>query len=177
MSRVGKLPVAIPDGVTVEHADRMITVKGKKGELTLALTGAVNVAVKDGAVQVDPANDSKESRAMWGTTRANINNMMQGVTEGFSKTLEVNGVGYRSAVQNNVITLSLGFSHEVKYVLPEGVEAKVDKQTTLMLSGYDKQKVGQVAAEIRALRKPEPYKGKGVRSQGEYVRMKEGTKK
>ncbi len=177
MSRVGKLPVAIPDGVTVEHAGNNITVKGKKGELVLGLTGDVNVEVKDGSVVVQPANDSKQSRSMWGTTRSNISNMVQGVSEGFTKTLEIKGVGYRTSVQNNVITLLLGFSHEVKYVLPEGVEAKVDKQTTVILSGVDKQKVGQVAAELRELRKPEPYKGKGVRYQGEYVRMKEGKKK
>lgn len=177
MSRVGKLPVAIPSGVTVEHTGQHITAKGKKGELSLGLTGAVTVEVQNGEVVVTPANDSKESRSMWGTTRANISNMVQGVSEGFSKTLEVNGVGYRCAVQNNLLTISLGFSHEVKYVLPKGVEASVDKQTVITLSGADKQKVGQVASEIRALRKPEPYKGKGVRYQGEYVRMKEGKKK
>lgn len=177
MSRVGKLPVPIPGGVTVEHKGRRITIKGKKGELALPLTADVKVEVKDGAVTVQPADDGKRSRAMWGTTRANVSNMMKGVSEGFVKTLEVNGVGYRAAVQKNMLSLSLGFSHEIKYVLPQGVEAQVDKQTTIILSGADRQKVGQVAAEIRELRKPEPYKGKGVRYQGEYVRMKEGKKK
>ena len=177
MSRLGKLPVAIPEKVEISFQDNRIQVKGPKGELSTMITGDVNVSVDDGQVWVKPANDGKRARAMWGTVRSNVLNLVQGVTEGYSKTLEVNGVGYRCAVQGNVLTLSLGFSHDVKYVMPEGVECKVDKQTTIIISGIDKQKVGQVAAELRALRKPEPYKGKGVKYADEQIRRKEGKKK
>lgn len=177
MSRVGKLPVAIPSGVTAEVGSQAITVKGKKGALTLGLTGDVTVTVDNGQVLVAPANDSARSRAMWGTTRANIHNMVHGVSEGFVMRLEIQGVGYRAAVEGNVLTLTLGYSHEIKFMIPEGVKAEVDKQTLIALSGYDRQLLGQVAAEIRRLRKPEPYKGKGVRYEGEKVRKKEGKKK
>ena len=177
MSRMGKNPVVIPEKVNVDLKDQAINVKGPKGELNMLLTGLVNVTVDGGQIVVKPANDSKEARSMWGTTRSNLQNMVQGVSEGFTRDLEVRGVGFRASVQNGILTLSLGFSHEVKYVIPEGIEIKVDKQTMLSISGANKQRVGQVAAEIRALRKPEPYKGKGVRYTDEYVRMKEGKKK
>lgn len=181
MSRLGKLPVALPEKVEVSLASSEVKVKGPKGELSTRITGDVTVSVDDGQVWVKPANDSKRSRAMWGTVRSNISNLVQGVTEGFSKTMELHGVGYRCALANvkgkNVLTLSLGFSHEVKYVMPEGIECKVDKQTVIEISGADKQKVGEVCATIRKLRKPEPYKGKGVRFAGEQVRRKEGKKK
>jgi large subunit ribosomal protein L6 len=177
MSRVGKLPVALPQGVTAEFNGKTMTVKGKKGQLSLPITSAVNVKVENNEIVVQPANDSKVSRAMWGTTRANVRNMVVGVTDGFTQVLEVKGVGYRLAVAGKALSLSLGFSHEVRYAIPEGIEMSVDKQTILTISGINKQLVGQVAAEIRELRKPEPYKGKGVRYQGEYVPMKEGKKK
>lgn len=177
MSRLGKLPVAIPEKVEVNLQDTTIVAKGPKGELSTRITGDVNVTIDNGEVWVKPANDSKRARSMWGTIRSNVANLVQGVSEGFTKTLEVNGVGYRCAVQKDVLTLSLGYSHEIKYVMPEGVDCQVDKQTTVILSGADKQKVGQVAAEIRALRKPEPYKGKGVKYADEIIRRKEGKKK
>jgi large subunit ribosomal protein L6 len=177
MSRVGKLPVAIPEGVNVDLKDDRITVKGKGGELSTAITGLVNVSVNDGEIVVQPANDTKRSRAMWGTTRSNIQNLVQGVTEGFSKRLEIQGVGFRAAVQNDVLTLALGYSHDIKYIIPQGITIKAEKPTTLLISGADKQQVGQVAAEIRELRKPEPYKGKGVRFEDERIHMKEGKKK
>lgn len=177
MSRLGKLPVAIPEKVEVSVEPTAVKVKGPKGELSTVITGDVNISIDDGQVWVKPANDGKRARAMWGTVRSNISNLVQGVTEGFSKSLEVNGVGYRCAVQQNILTLSLGYSHEIKYVMPEGVDCKVDKQTSITISGADKQRVGQVAAELRALRKPEPYKGKGVKYADETIRRKEGKKK
>lgn len=177
MSRVGKLPVAIPSQVNVGIADNQVVVKGSKGELKLSLTGDVQVSVDDGKVWVKPANDSTRSRAMWGTVRATLQNMVKGVSEGFTVRLEIRGVGYRAAVEKKILTMSLGFSHEIKYLIPDGITVAVDKQTVLAISGYDKQKVGQVAAEIIRLRKPEPYKGKGVRVEGQNVRTKEGKKK
>jgi large subunit ribosomal protein L6 len=177
MSRVGKNPVTIPEGVTVDITDKAVTVKGKGGELSTQILGNVKVTMEEGAVKVAPANNSKFARSMWGTVRSNIQNLVTGITEGFVKDLELRGVGYRVAQKGQVLILSLGFSHDVYFVLPEGVAAKVDKQTFINLSGANKQLVGQVAAEIRALRKPEPYKGKGVRYVGEYVRIKEGKKK
>ena len=177
MSRLGKLPVEIPAKVEVTLNEDSIRIKGPKGELSTLITGDVNVRVDDGKVWVQPANDSSRSRAMWGTVRSNVNNLVKGVTEGFSKTLEITGVGYKTAINKDVLTLSLGFSHEVKYVMPAGITCTVDKQTTVVITGADKQKVGQVASELRALRKPEPYKGKGVRYSTEIVRRKEGKKK
>lgn len=177
MSRVGKLPVAIPSGVTVDIKNDHIAVKGKNGELKTLITGDVKVTIDDGKVVVAPANDSKRARAMWGTVRANLNNVIKGVTEGFKRDLEINGVGYRAAVQGEVLSLSLGYSHEIKYMIPKGIKIAVDKQTALSITGNDKQRVGQVAAEIRSLRGPEPYKGKGVKYSDERIRRKEGKKK
>jgi large subunit ribosomal protein L6 len=177
MSRLGKLPVAIPASVSVNIADTYIAIKGPKGELKTVVTGDVSVTFDEGNVWVKPANDTKRARAMWGTVRSNVNNIVQGVTTGFKKELEINGVGFRSAVAGNVLTLFLGFSHEIKYIVPEGIDVKCEKPTLIVITGACKQRVGQVAAEIRALRKPEPYKGKGVRYVGEYVRIKEGKKK
>jgi len=177
MSRVGKLPVEIPASVTVRLENNEAVVKGAKGELKTFITGDVTVTIDDGKVWVKPANDSKRSRSMWGTTRSNLNNLVKGVSEGFTKNLELVGVGYRCAISGSVLTMSLGFSHEIKYIIPEGIAIKSDKPTALSISGIDRQKVGQVAAEIRALRKPEPYKGKGVRYEGEKIHMKEGKKK
>ncbi len=177
MSRLGKLPVTIPDKVTVNVGANSITVKGPKGELSTNVTADVVVSITDGKVWVKPANDSQVSRAMWGTVRANVKNLVEGVTNGYKKQLDINGVGYRAAAQGQILTLALGFSHEIKYIIPAGITVTVDKQTTVFLAGADKQRLGQVAAEIRALRGPEPYKGKGIKYSTETIRRKEGKKK
>lgn len=177
MSRLGKLPVAIPDKVTVTASAQFITVKGPKGELKTPVNDDVKIEVKDGKFIVQPANDSKQARAMWGTVRSNVKNLVEGVTNGYKKQLDISGVGFRAAAQGQILTLSLGFSHEVKFVVPAGITITVEKQTTLILAGSDKQKLGQVAAEIRSLRAPEPYKGKGIKYSDEQVRRKEGKKK
>lgn len=178
MSRVGKAPVAIPSGVTVNVNGLDIAVKGKNGELKQKLSPDVTVEVKDGNVIILPIDkDSQRARAMWGTYRNVIRNMVEGVSAGFTTKLEINGVGYRAAVDKNYLTIALGFSHEIKYAIPAGIEIKCEKPTSIAISGADKRMVGQVASEIRALRKPEPYKGKGVRYENEYVRRKEGKKK
>lgn len=178
MSRVGKLPVAIPSGVTVSVTGQDVVVKGAKSELKTRVASEVTVEVKDGKVRVLP-RDKKDprTRAMWGTSRNVIRNMVEGVSKGFSKRLEINGVGFRASVEKGILTIALGFSHEIKYAIPQGIEIKAEKPTLIVISGADKRVVGQVAAEIRELRKPEPYKGKGVRYEGEYVRQKEGKKK
>jgi large subunit ribosomal protein L6 len=177
MSRIGKLPITVPSGVQVDIKDRLVTVKGQKGQLQQKIVGDVNVTLNNGEVKVDPANDSKRARAMWGMSRTLINNMITGVTDGFTKRLEIRGVGFRAAVDGKILSLSLGFSHEIKYAIPEGITIVAEKPTLLVISGTDTQKVGQVAALLRSLRKPEPYKGKGVRYEGERVIMKEGKKK
>lgn len=177
MSRLGKLPVAVPDKVTVAVSADAVTVKGPKGELKTVINDDVTVEVKDGKVWVKPGNDSQQARAMWGTVRANVKCLVEGVTTGYKKQLDISGVGYRAAAQGQILTLQLGFSHEVKYIVPTGVTITVDKQTTIHLAGPDKQKVGQVAAEIRSLRGPEPYKGKGIKYNDEIIRRKEGKKK
>jgi large subunit ribosomal protein L6 len=177
MSRLGKLPVAIPDKVTVNVGSDAITIKGPKGELSTVVSSDVVVSITDGKVWVKPANDSQRSRAMWGTVRANVKNLVEGVTNGYKKQLDINGVGYRASAQGQILTLALGYSHEIKYFIPAGITVTVDKQTIVHLSGADKQKLGQVAAEIRSLRPPEPYKGKGIKYSTETVRRKEGKKK
>jgi large subunit ribosomal protein L6 len=177
MSRVGKNPVTVPQGVTVQIAGRKLTAKGKLGELSIALSEQVNVALENGHVTVKPANDSKQARIMWGTVRNLVSNMVKGVTDGFSKTLDINGVGYRAAVQGKTLQLQLGFSHDVVYPIPADIAIKVEKPTQITVSGADKQRVGQVAAEIRGFRKPEPYKGKGIKYSTETIRRKEGKKK
>ena len=178
MSRVGKKPVAIPSGVTVTVNSGEIAVKGGKGELKAKLAPEVTVEVAGSNVIVLPVNkEDKRSRAMWGTTRNQVNNMVEGVSKGFTMELEIQGVGFRAAVDKNYLTLALGFSHEIKFAIPEGIAIACPKPTEIVITGYDKKLVGQVAAEIRSLRKPEPYKGKGVRRKGEYVRKKEGKKK
>lgn len=178
MSRVGKNPVAIPSGVTVNVSASEIAVKGGKGELKTALAREVIVEVKDGKVHVRPVDkNNKRARAMWGMSRNLIRNMVEGVANGYTVKLEINGVGFRAASDKNFLTLALGFSHEIKYAIPAGIEIKCEKPTLVAISGFDKRLVGQVASEIRALRKPEPYKGKGVRYEGEFVRHKEGKKK
>ena len=177
MSRTGKKPVAPVSGVTITTADRKVTVKGPKGEQSLTLMDIVNVKQGEHGLMVEPANDTKEANAAWGTTRALINNMVVGVTKGFEKKLIIQGVGFRAALQGKDLKLSLGFSHDVVYHTPEGIKIAVTTPTEVVVSGSDKQQVGQVAANIRAYRKPEPYKGKGVRYDGEYIARKEGKKK
>ncbi len=177
MSRVGKHPVALPKGVTVDIAGQNLKAKGKLGELTLVVDNDIEAKLADGTVRLTPRSDSKRALTMWGTTRALVNNMVKGVADGFTVNLEINGVGFRAAVQGKVLQLQLGFSHEVKYPIPDGITMKCEKPTSIAISGADRQKVGQVAAEIRSLRPPEPYKGKGIKYDTEVVRRKEGKKK
>jgi large subunit ribosomal protein L6 len=177
MSRVGKYPVTVPSGVTVEIANRMLKAKGKLGELSLRLSEEVEAKLEDGKVVVTPRSETKRARTLWGTTRALVNNMVGGVSKGFSKTLEISGVGYRAQVQGKNLQLQLGFSHDVIYPIPAGVTIKCEKPTQITISGADRQRVGQVAAEIRAFRKPEPYKGKGIKYDNERILRKEGKKK
>lgn len=177
MSRVGKYPVALPQGVTAEVKGGQVAVKGKMGNLALAVPSEVEVKVAEGKVAISMRQDTTRSRVLWGTTRNNINNMVKGVTEGFKEVLEIEGVGFRAALAGKDLVLQIGFSHEVKFHIPEGITIKVDKQTVLTITGIDKQKVGQVAAEIRGLKAPEPYKGKGIHYVGERIRRKEGKKK
>lgn len=177
MSRIGKKPVAIPDGVTANIDSGVMTVKGPKGTLTLTLVDDIAYAIDNGQVSVKPANDTKRARAFWGMQRTLVSNLITGVTEGYTKTLEITGVGYRATAQGKTLKLQLGYSHDVDYAVPEGIEIKTPDNTTVLISGIDKQKVGQVAAEIRRWRKPEPYKGKGIKYRGEFIFRKEGKKK
>jgi large subunit ribosomal protein L6 len=177
MSRIGKRPVAIPSGVTADIANGTLSVKGPKGVLTMSLADEVTYKVEDDSIQVQPANDTKRARAFWGMQRTLVQNLMTGVTEGYSKTLLITGVGYRANAQGKNLKLQLGYSHDVDFAVPEGIEIKTPDNTTIEISGIDKQQVGQVAAEIRRWRKPEPYKGKGIKYRGEYIFRKEGKKK
>ena len=177
MSRVGKQPVIIPSGIEANILNNEILVKGQKGELKKELSPLVNVTKKEDKILRTPQNDSKDAKAAWGLFRTIINNMVVGVKDGFNKVLEINGVGYRASIAENILTLQLGFSHDIKLAIPDDIEVKCTKPTELVISGIDKQKVGQFAAEIRSLRKPEPYKGKGVKYQEEIIRRKEGKKK
>ena len=177
MSRIGKKPVSIPDGVTATVDGQIVTAKGPKGELKYVVNDEVLVAMEDGAVNVQPRNQSKDARSKWGMSRTIISNIMEGVKNGFERKLEINGVGYRAAMQGKNIQLSLGYSHEVVYSVPEGVSAACPKPTEIVLNGIDKQQLGQVAAEIREFRPPEPYKGKGVKYAEETIIRKEGKKK
>jgi len=177
MSRIGKKPVTIPSGVTLTQDGQKVTVKGPKGELSFSLPKAVSGKLDGETFVTTPADDSKTSMAMWGMSRTMVANLIEGVTEGYKKNLELKGVGYRAQMKGTDLTMQLGFSHDVNYTPPAGITIEAPKPTQIIVSGIDKQKVGQVAAEIRAYRKPEPYKGKGVRYVGEYVRMKEGKKK
>ena len=177
MSRIGKNPVEIPSGVEVTIANDLLTAKGGKGTLTVPLHEAVSVSQGDGKVVVAPRDESKRAQTMWGTVRSLVNNAIVGASEGFVKRLEIRGVGYRAAVQGRTLNLQLGYSHDIGYAIPEGIEIKCERPTLIEVSGASKQQVGQVASEIRAFRKPEPFKGKGVRYADEYVRSKEGKKK
>jgi len=177
MSRIGKKAVAVPSGVTANVEGQTIKVKGPKGALQIALPDDVTVKLDKGAVKVDPRSETKRARAMWGTSRTLVANIIAGVTKGFEERLEITGVGYRAAVQGKKLQLSLGYSHDVVYPIPEGIAIATPKPTEIVVTGIDKQKVGQVAAEIRGFRRPEPYKGKGVKYAGEYIFRKEGKKK
>ena len=177
MSRIGKRPVPVPGGVTAAIADGTLSVKGPKGTLTLSLRDEISYVLDEGSITVKPANDSKQARAFWGMQRTLVSNLVTGVTEGYTKVLEITGVGYRANSQGKNLKLQLGYSHDVDFAIPEGIEVKTPDNTTIEISGIDKQKVGQVAAEIRRWRKPEPYKGKGIKYRGEYIFRKEGKKK
>ena len=177
MSRIGKKPVAIPSGVTANIENGTLSVKGPKGTLSLGLSDLIDYKVEGSEISVTPANDTKQARSFWGMQRTLVSNLVEGVTEGFTKVLEISGVGCRAQAQGNKLKLQLGYSHDVDLDVPQGVEVKTPDQTTVEISGIDKQAVGQFAAEIRRWRKPEPYKGKGIKYRGEYVFRKEGKKK
>jgi large subunit ribosomal protein L6 len=177
MSRVGKYPVEIPQGVQVAIAGRLLTAKGQLGELKLQLTEHVEAVVEDGKVTVAPHGEARQARVMWGTTRALIANMVKGVSSGYTKSMEITGTGYRASVQGKNLELSLGYSHQVVYPIPEGIKITCERPTAIKVEGVDKRLVGQVAAEIRGFRGPEPYKGKGIRYTTEQIRRKEGKKK
>jgi large subunit ribosomal protein L6 len=177
MSRIGKKAVAIPSGVTANIEGQTVKVKGPKGALELVLPDEVSCTMDKGSIKVDPRSETKRARSMWGTSRTLVSNLITGVTKGFESKLEINGVGYRAALQGKNLQLSLGYSHDVIYAIPAGIAITTPKPTEVVVTGIDKQKVGQVAAEIRGFRKPEPYKGKGVKYAGEFIFRKEGKKK
>jgi large subunit ribosomal protein L6 len=177
MSRIGKKAVPIPSGVTANVEGQTVKVKGPKGALQVVLPDEVTVKMEGGGVKVNPRNETKRARSMWGTSRTLVNNLVTGVTKGYERKLEITGVGYRAALQGKNLQIALGYSHDVIYPVPEGIAIATPKPTEILVSGIDKQKVGQVAAEIRAFRPPEPYKGKGVKYADEYIFRKEGKKK
>ena len=177
MSRIGKKAVPVPTGVTATIDNGTLSVKGPKGTLSLQLREEISYAVEGDTISVQPANDTKQARAFWGMQRTLVQNLVTGVTEGFTKKLLITGVGYRAAAQGRNLKLQLGYSHDVNVDVPEGIEVKTPDATTVEISGSDKQKVGQLAAEIRRWRKPEPYKGKGIKYDGEFIFRKEGKKK
>ena len=177
MSRIGKAPVIIPQGVTVDVAGGVLTTKGKLGSLRLVVNHEVEAAVKDGKVVITPKSETKHARMTWGTVRALVNNMVHGVATGYTVNLDINGVGYRAAVQGKNLVLQLGYSHDVTFPIPPDVKIACEKPTAIAISGADRQRVGQVAAEIRSFRGPEPYKGKGIKYATETIRRKEGKKK
>ncbi|GAA4213066.1 50S ribosomal protein L6 [Sphingomonas endophytica] len=177
MSRIGKKAVPIPSGVTATRNGNELSVKGPKGTLSMPLSDLITYDVQSDAIGVQPANDTKRARAFWGMQRTMVQNLVTGVTEGFSKKLLITGVGYRAAAQGKTLKLQLGYSHDVNIDVPEGIEVKTPDATTVEISGADKQRVGQLAAEVRRWRKPEPYKGKGIKYDGEYIFRKEGKKK
>ena len=177
MSRIGKKPVAVPSGVTANVSGQTVTAKGPKGELKFVVNEEVLVKLDDGQVAVEPRDESKSARSKWGMSRTQIVNIMNGVKDGFEKRLEISGVGYRAAMQGKNLRLQLGYSHDVNIAVPEELTVATPDQTTVVISGNDRQKVGQLAAEIRRWRKPEPYKGKGIKYRGEYIFRKEGKKK
>ncbi len=177
MSRIGKNPVELPDGVSVAVSGLQVTVKGKLGELSAVFTDDVDIVASESNVSVNPRGNSIMARKMWGTTRAVINNLVLGVSQGFRRNLVISGVGYRAAIQGNELVMQLGYSHEVRHGIPDGIKINCPDQTHITVEGNDKQRVGQTAADIRAYRKPEPYKGKGIKYEDEYILRKEGKKK
>lgn len=177
MSRIGKVPVTVPGGVTASASEGVLSVKGAKGVLTMPMIDDLDYGIADGSITVKLINDSKRARAFWGMHRTLVQNLVTGVTEGFTKTLEITGVGYRAAVQGKNLRLQLGYSHDVNLDIPEGLTVATPDQTTVVITGNDRQRVGQFAAEIRRWRKPEPYKGKGIKYRGEFIFRKEGKKK
>jgi large subunit ribosomal protein L6 len=177
MSRIGKVPVPVPAGVTATIEGRQLSVKGPKGILSLQMRDEISYQVEDGGITVKPANDTKQARAFWGMQRTLVQNLVTGVTEGFTKTLEITGVGYRAAMQGKNLRLQLGYSHDVNIEVPADLTVATPDPTTVVISGSDAQRVGQLAAEIRQWRKPEPYKGKGIKYRGEFIFRKEGKKK
>ena len=177
MSRVGKKPVPVPSGVTANVEGQTVKVKGPKGALQLVLHNDVAATLEKGAIKIDPRSETKRARALWGTSRTLVANLIAGVTKGFERRLEIAGVGYRAAVQGKNLQIALGYSHDIVYPIPEGITIAAPKPTEIVVTGIDRQKVGQVAAEIRDFRKPEPYKGKGIKYAGEYIFRKEGKKK
>src|SRR5467141_228850 len=177
MSRIGKKPVPIPSGVTASVEGQTVKMKGPKGALQFVVPDEIVVKMDQGAIKVDPRSDTKRARAMWGTSRTLVDNLVTGVTKGFESKFEITGVGYRATLQGKNLQIALGYSHDVIYPIPDGIAIVAPKPTEIVVTGIDKQKVGQVAAEIRAFRPPEPYKGKGVRYSGEYIFRKEGKKK
>jgi large subunit ribosomal protein L6 len=177
MSRIGKKPVILPKNVTAAVDGQKVTVKGPKGELSLTLVEDVEAKLEDGGITVMPRSDSKRARSMWGMSRSMVENLVKGTTNGFTRTLEITGVGYRAAMEGKSLKLQLGYSHDIFYPVPEGIQIVTPKPTEIIITGIEKDRVGQVAAEIREFRGPEPYKGKGVRYQGEFIFRKEGKKK
>ncbi|MBT5457255.1 MAG: 50S ribosomal protein L6 [Rhodospirillaceae bacterium] len=177
MSRIGQNPVSVPSGVTVDIAGQIVTAKGKLGELSLTLVDDVEITKSEDSLVVKPRGDTQRARTMWGTTRSLLQNIVTGVNEGFTVSLEIVGVGYRAAVEGKELVLQLGYSHEVRFPIPEGIKIACERPTAIAISGADKQKVGQIAANIRAFRKPEPYKGKGIKYVDEFILRKEGKKK
>jgi large subunit ribosomal protein L6 len=177
MSRIGKRPVPLPSGVSATTEGQILSVKGPKGTLSLQMRDEIKYDISEDGISVQPANETKQARAFWGMQRTLVQNLVTGVSEGFTKVLEITGVGYRATAQGKTLKLQLGYSHDVNVEVPEGIEVKTPDNTTVEVSGIDRQKVGQVAAEIRRWRKPEPYKGKGIKYRGEYIFRKEGKKK
>jgi large subunit ribosomal protein L6 len=177
MSRIGKKVVTLPKGVTADVKGQTVSAKGPKGQLSVMLADRVSVEMTDGTIKVEPRDQSKSARSLWGMSRTQVQNILVGVTQGFEERLEISGVGYRAQVQGKSLNLALGYSHDVNYAIPEGIQIVTPKPTEIVVSGIDKQKVGQVAAEIRRWRPPEPYKGKGVKYAGEFIFRKEGKKK
>lgn len=177
MSRIGKNPVPLPNGVTCTLSGQDLTAKGPLGTLGISVSSDVTFEIKDNEILISPVNQGKRSRMMWGTTQRLVTNLVEGVSKGFTKRLEINGVGYRASVQGNNLVLQLGFSHDINFPIPVGITIKCEKPTLVVITGFDKQKVGQVASEIRGYRPPEPYKGKGVKYEGERILRKEGKKK
>ena len=177
MSRVGKKPIGLPEGIEANIISNEITIKGKKGVLNASFPESIKLTKESDSIIITPLNETKDAKSVWGMTRTIINNMVLGVSEGYNKNLEINGVGYRAAIDGNILTLQLGYSHDIKLAIPDDLDVKCVKPTEITINGISKQKVGQFASEIRRLRKPEPYKGKGIKYKDEIIRRKEGKKK